>query len=158
MTGDRQSYFFDAGLRFECTQCGKCCTGGPGVVRVSNEEITALAEHLGISRQQFAAQFVRPFPPDALDEDGRPYPGSDSPGNPLLSLTETADHSCIFFADGRCTVYPVRPSQCRTFPFWMKNLRNEAAWQRVARSCPGIGRGPLRNREEILRIVSSSPA
>lgn len=157
MTHDLQRYFFDGGLRFECTQCGRCCTGGPGVVRVTDVEISALAGHLGLPREAFVARFVRPFPDEAVDEDGRPYPGSDAAGARFQSLTETGEGSCIFFAEGRCSVYAARPAQCRTFPFWLKNLRSEAAWLRAARSCPGIGRGPLRGRGAILETVAASP-
>lgn len=32
------------GLRFTCTQCGDCCTGEPGFVWVTDEEIAAIAE------------------------------------------------------------------------------------------------------------------
>ena len=31
------------GLRFECSQCGDCCTGEPGYVWVDEAEITAMA-------------------------------------------------------------------------------------------------------------------
>ena len=34
------------GLSFECTQCGNCCTGGPGFVWVEEEEIRAIADFL----------------------------------------------------------------------------------------------------------------
>ena len=36
------------GLRFECTQCGKCCTGAPGYVWLTIPEIYRIAEFLGI--------------------------------------------------------------------------------------------------------------
>ncbi|WP_296458322.1 hypothetical protein [Rubinisphaera sp.] len=38
--------WYKDGLKFECTQCGNCCTGGPGAVWVSEEEIQAIAEYL----------------------------------------------------------------------------------------------------------------
>ena len=46
-------YFFDDGLRFSCTQCGKCCTGAPGKVHVTGSEAAALAAHLGLTRWAF---------------------------------------------------------------------------------------------------------
>ena len=132
-------YFFDAGVRFECTQCGKCCTGAPGSVRVSDAEIAALANLLAVSRDEFSRLFIR-----KLDGIG-------------LSLTERDDGNCIFFKDGKCGVYSMRPAQCRTYPFWLKNLRSDEAWQRAAADCPGIGSGPLRDRDEILQHVGESP-
>jgi hypothetical protein len=92
-----------------------------------------------------------------VDDCGQPVPDSDDAGRPLSSLTETAEGSCVFFAEGKCSVYSARPAQCRTFPFWLKNLRSEEAWNRAAQKCPGIGAGPLRSRDEILRTVAESP-
>ena len=41
-------YPYADGLRFECTQCGNCCTGPPGRVWFSEEEGEAMAENLGV--------------------------------------------------------------------------------------------------------------
>jgi Fe-S-cluster containining protein len=40
-----------------------------------------------------------------------------------------------------CTIYPVRPLQCRTWPFWTDNLSSPDAWNRAAQTCPGMNRG-----------------
>ena len=39
--------WFKDGLRFTCTGCGDCCSGAPGFVWVSEEDIERLANHLG---------------------------------------------------------------------------------------------------------------
>ncbi len=39
--------WYQDGLRFTCTMCGKCCTGDPGYVWVTDEELAALAKFLG---------------------------------------------------------------------------------------------------------------
>jgi len=51
--------------------------------------------------------------------------------------------SCPFLEGTLCSVYEARPLQCRTFPFWPELLETEARWRRLARFCPGIGRGEL---------------
>ncbi len=33
-------------LNFTCSQCGNCCTGAPGVVWVTDEEIKEIADYL----------------------------------------------------------------------------------------------------------------
>ena len=38
-------------------------------------------------------------------------------------------------ADGRCTVDPVKPAQCATFPFWPELLEDP---ERMRRSCEGV--------------------
>jgi Fe-S-cluster containining protein len=50
-----------------------------------------------------------------------------------------------------CTVYPVRPRQCRTWPFWECNTESPAAWARAAAECPGCNQGELIPAEEITR-------
>jgi len=124
------------GLRFECTRCGNCCTGAPGVVWVTNEEVEDIAAHCGEQLAQVHALYTRPF------GKGR-------------SLREKANGDCIFYDRTQgCTIYPVRPRQCRTWPFWDSNVETEAAWQRTCEHCPGAGKGELIPVEEITRRLN----
>jgi Fe-S-cluster containining protein len=70
------------------------------------------------------------------------------------SLRESTHGDCVFLQDNQCRVHAVRPQQCRTYPFWFKNLRSEDRWRRTCSECPGIGRGRLYGREEILARVA----
>jgi len=133
---DNDRYFFSGGLRFSCVQCGACCKGAPGIVRVTQKEIEAIAEYLRCSAEEAAETFCRKT-------------GSGH------ALKEHADGRCIFF-ENTCTVYHVRPGQCRTFPFWVKNLRNEQAWKKASDGCPGIGTGAFFTFEEIIRMMDFS--
>src|SRR5215208_5153364 len=54
----KQPWYAD-GLNFTCTQCGNCCTGGPGYVWISREEIARLAEFLGITPEETLEQYCR---------------------------------------------------------------------------------------------------
>src|SRR3990172_7081258 len=100
-TDTKQEPWFQDGLRFQCTECGDCCTGAPGYVWVGRDEIAELAEHLGVSVADFERKYVRRV-------------GSRK------SLIEYANGDCVFFdgASRKCTVYQARPLQCRTWPFW----------------------------------------
>src|SRR6478752_4618903 len=104
---NKQPWYKD-GLRFECTQCGDCCTGAPGYVWVNREEIADLAQEMDLSVPEFETRFVRQV-------------------GIRKSLIEFANGDCVFFdAQARkCTVYNARPRQCRTWPFWQSNVRNE---------------------------------
>lgn len=126
--------WYAEGLAFECTGCGDCCTGAPGYVWVSDEEVDQLAAWLTLDRDVFVRRFVRKV-------------GSRK------SLVEFASGDCVFLDPDtrRCRVYPVRPGQCRTWPFWDSNLKTPAAWEATCRSCPGAGNGPLVPLEEIER-------
>ena len=121
--------WYREGLSFSCTRCGDCCTGVPGYVWVEPTEIEALAKHLGLSVDSFGERYLRKV--------GRRY-----------SLIEKPGGDCVFFDKG-CSVYPARPTQCRTFPFWRSNLKSERAWNEIADECPGIGQGQLFPVEEI---------
>jgi len=130
-------YFFDKGIRFACTGCGACCTGAPGTVYMSSGDIRAAAIFLSLSERAFIRLYLYPF--------------RDS-----YSIRESIGGSCLFYDRG-CTIYPVRPLQCLTFPFWTRNLRSEKTWTQVASHCPGIDRGTLFTREEILDLIDRSP-
>ena len=128
-------YFFDEGLRFACTGCGRCCTGAPGQVLLSDPEIERLAAHFGRDRGTFLRDYTHRVP------DG-------------ISLRERANGDCILLEGKGCSVHDLKPTQCGTFPFWANNLRNEENWRATERRCEGIGQGRLYSREEILALVN----
>jgi Fe-S-cluster containining protein len=121
------------GLRFTCTRCGKCCTGEPGFVWVNEEELAALAELRG----------------ETVDEVRERYTREATRG---VTLREKSNGDCVFYdrKEG-CTVYAVRPRQCRTWPFWESNVETPETWARTCQVCPGSGQGELIPAEEITR-------
>jgi len=129
-------YFFDSGIRFECRRCGACCTGDPGIVRISGPEIRILADFLKIPVSDLTRKHLRPITSG-------------------FSISEEADGACRFYDQG-CQIYPVRPLQCRTYPFWLSHMRSQRQWENALRQCPGIGSGPLYARERILDMISRS--
>ncbi len=136
------------GLSFTCTQCGNCCTGGPGYVWVSEVEIDRLAAHLKMERDEVLQRYCRKI-------SGR------------ISLKETLRaglHDCVFLkeipAEPRgaggvaqtrrvCGIYAVRPLQCRTWPFWQGNLASPENWSRAGSRCPGMDRGRRYTLQQI---------
>jgi Fe-S-cluster containining protein len=125
--------WYGDGLRFTCTRCGHCCTGEPGTVWVDDAELAAIAEHLGEPVEEVRALYTRWM------SRGR-------------TLREKANGDCVFYDRVQgCTVYPVRPPQCRTWPFWESNVATPASWRRTCDVCPGSGHGELIPVEEITR-------
>lgn len=124
--------FYQAGLRFACQpDCGACCAR-PGEVRVTREEIRALAAHEQLGIAEFRRSYVK-------RERGQ------------LRLADGPDGACVFLqADGRCGVYAARPTQCRSYPFWPEILVDPLRWELEGLRCPGIGRGDLIPLDEIL--------
>ena len=45
---DAPAPWYAEGLRFKCTQCGGCCTGGPGFVWFDEDEGAAMAKAKGL--------------------------------------------------------------------------------------------------------------
>ena len=142
-----QEWYRD-GLRFECSQCGNCCTGPPGAVWFTKKEAGAMATELGMSVPDFMSTWARKLH-----------------GNWSLKehLTEFG-WDCVFLdresTPGRaiCQLYGSRPSQCRTWPFWDENLKSREAWEEARRTtpCPGMGQGKLVPIESI-RIQRDTP-
>lgn len=108
------------GLPFHCTGCGACCTGSPGYVWVTREEIEEIAQFLGVSPEEFIKNQTRSI-------DGH------------LSLLEK-DHpyDCYFLKDKKCQIYPVRPKQCKSFPWWPENIASQENWNETAKRCEGV--------------------
>ncbi len=124
--------WYTDGLRFECSQCGDCCTGAPGFVWVSQTEIDAIAEEVGMASEQFEDTYVRKI-------------------GARRSLREFPNGDCVFFdtENKGCQIYGARPIQCRTWPFWDSNLKSEKAWKETCEECPGSGNGKVYSLEEI---------
>lgn len=113
-------YLFDP---LKCASCGgKCCRGESGYIWVKEDEIEAMSKVLGMSLEDFAIMYIRKV--------GHRYSLNEK------KLGEN-DHACIFFDEEKeqCSIYEVRPMQCRTFPFWEQFKKNE---QEVRDECPGI--------------------
>lgn len=146
--------WYSEGLQFTCTQCGNCCTGGPGYVWVSRREIRRIAAHLKLTPREVVEQYCRQV-------------------NGRYSLRERRNRGkfdCIFLTDQTvkrtpdgadreiettvrtCAIYPVRPLQCRTWPFWKSNLETPQTWDAANQRCPGMNQGRKFSQKEIERI------
>lgn len=132
MSKQSRKPWYREGLKFECTQCGLCCSGEPGYVWVEPDEIQAMADEMGRSVESFEADFVRKV-------------GTQK------SLREYPDGDCILLdpENRTCLVYAARPLQCRTWPFWDSNLESKKAWKETCEECPGAGKGKLYSFDEI---------
>lgn len=113
--------WYQEGLRFKCTECGKCCTGTPGIVWVSEKELLAMAEQVDLAPEDFALKYLRVV-------------------NGRMALLEKSDKSydCIFLDGKRCTIYETRPKQCSTFPWWPQNLESKESWEDLKEECEGV--------------------
>lgn len=128
-----------AGLRFSCTMCGNCCSGPPGYVLVTDEEVAALAKRLKITVEAFI----------------RDHTNMMSEGRSLNERQTEHGNDCEFLdrttMPGRaiCGVYEDRPKQCRTWPFWPSVVKSPSTWASSKRVCPGLDKGTLVTVQQI---------
>ncbi len=129
------------GLHFECMQCGRCCSGpSEGYIWVTKPEIEFIADFLKISVGRLRQEYLKHI------------------GLRTTIIEHPGTRDCIFLNHGlhgeqkRCMIYSVRPSQCRTWPFWPENLADPDAWNKAAQKCHGINHGRLYTHDEIEKI------
>ncbi len=112
---------------FETSACegceGNCCIGESGYIWVNPEEILKISEFLNLSLDKFYDKYLEKIK----------YRFS------LKEIEYNGGYRCVFFdlKEKRCGIYSVRPTQCRSFPFWDHFKTNI---KEVERECPGIVR------------------
>ena len=101
---------------YECQRCTACCRW-PGQVRLTELEITRLAQWQGMSEFDFIQKFTRL----ARVRSG-------------LALQEKPGGECVFLDGNDCSVQPVKPQQCRDFP----NGWNFPGFEKVCQARPHL--------------------
>ncbi len=128
----------EKGIRFECQGSGNCCVsrGNYGFVYLSKKDIKKLSDGFKITEQNFIKNYCQ-------KTDG------------FIHLKELKKNNgnCIFLKDNKCTVYKSRPIQCRTWPFWHENMNTKTWNNEIAKNCPGVGKGKVKTKKEILKQV-----
>jgi len=98
---------------FKCEQCGNCCRI-PGEVRINDEDIANIANHLDLSITEFINNYAE------ITGDRK-----------ALTLVEGPDFTCVFYsAEVGCEINSVKPKQCSSFPYsWRySNLEKICTW------------------------------
>jgi Fe-S-cluster containining protein len=129
-------------MRFLCQPgCIRCCEA-KGFVYVTRDDIARLAEYLGISRTEFKRRYLCGIAP-------------------LLRFRKQRHKQCPFLLANGCSVHPVKPLQCSSFPYWPELLASAEERREAAKYCPGMNRGPLVNvasaRETASRVQLAFP-
>ncbi|SFV64464.1 FIG00469387: hypothetical protein [hydrothermal vent metagenome] len=119
---NRDGYSFSF-IPSACDSCGgACCTGESGYIWAKYAEIEKMADFLELTIEEFATIYLRKVK--------HRY-------SIIEKKLDEGNYACIFFDNSlkRCSIYPVRPSQCRTFPFW-ETFKNSI--EEVKKECPGV--------------------
>lgn len=112
------------GLRFSCVPgCTRCCDTH-GYVYITEGDLVRIAAHMKLTAAEFEVRYVYRT-------------------RHLMRLRKPRQSQCHFLREGGCAIHPVKPTQCRTFPFWPELVETRTAWEQTGQRCPGIGTGPL---------------
>ena len=105
-----------------CATCGgKCCRGPSGYIWATLDEQEALAHHFSLSLQEFQRKYIERV---------------DSKYSFIETEVGKDDYACVFFDlnTQQCSIYELRPKQCRTYPFWSFFKKFP---ELVIKECPG---------------------
>jgi Fe-S-cluster containining protein len=98
---------------FECDCCGKCCTSE------FNDHVFLLDEDARRIIEKAGKGHLRPAPYfDLCDNLGRFYVMG-------YALKIKNGDNCIFYTDGRCEYYDIRPQICKIFPYMLHREADE---------------------------------
>ncbi|MFN3605090.1 MAG: YkgJ family cysteine cluster protein [Leptonema sp. (in: bacteria)] len=124
---------------FQCTQCGKCCYG-PGKVYFTKNDLIAIQQFLKLNHQKWKSLLEK------LNLQKKDQ----------LFVYYTND-KCLFLGKNNiCKIYPVRPLQCLSFPFWSSNFSSKKSLQNLIQNCPGSYLSPKKSKNfyhSIFKIV-----
>ena len=130
----RSGSWYADGVNFRCKapECSACCSGqrGEGYVWLNADEMETIAGFIGIDFDKFTRKYIRQV-------------------DYAFSLVEQPNHDCVFLKDGGCSIYEVRPTQCRTYPYWPSIVKSRQSWAKEAEQCPGIGDETFVPGEEV---------
>lgn len=94
---------YDIKVPFICRRCGRCCRQLG--VRTSSLDVEAIAAHLGLAPEEVARRYL----------DGATAPGGDQGRYGWMARSSP----CPFLSpQAECSIYPVRPSGCRSYPLY----------------------------------------
>jgi Fe-S-cluster containining protein len=108
-------------MGFKCLDCGECCRGQDNSVVVFPFEIRAILAATGL-------QWLHVVSPPEEGEWDR-----EGCFHTLEWRLKKENNSCRFYQKGRCSIYPVRPMLCSTYPFYLD--RGELMYS----ECRGLG-------------------
>jgi Fe-S-cluster containining protein len=95
---------------------------------MSPEELSLAADYTNMTTTDFMESYADQKMQSSSPEDDLPWI--------LVANKETEKGSACIFLDmetNHCQIYPVRPIQCSTYPFWTSILESEYHWNTEVR-------------------------
>jgi len=131
-------FYLKQPLYFECTACGACCTGGTDhYIAVNNNEAELIRKHLGVTLNWFRRRYIEHLTRDSWS-------------------IRLQDGQCVFLnQQGHCKIYNLRPTQCKTYPYWPELLETKKNWLNERKHCEGINKGQQISIRHIKRQLKT---
>ncbi len=85
----------------DCTKCANCCI----VLETSFEkdEFEHMCKSFNLDKEEFINKNTKPGEPEEEDK------------------IVLKDKPCMFLKDKKCTIYPLRPEECKSYPYLHKD-------------------------------------
>lgn len=146
-------------MKFKCEKCGHCCNDPSIIVTVTHHDIQRITRFLSFTPQE-AIKFLAFY---YLEDSAAAGKFIASPpirtikGDTFLGLLKDKEGKCVFLDNGnRCSIYPVRPMECRAFPFTFDVKKRWLCWgvAQKAKQCRGLNKGNAISAEVLDKIGS----
>jgi len=142
--------WYDKSISFACTSCGKCCTSKNKVkVFLNDSEINQISNYLQISTDHFISYYtdliydnkkkdnhseevLRYITLKSKGYDGKQHQQQPQQQNRCIFLSSSSENI------NKCSIYEVRPTQCRTYPYWPQHMIGRAEWLSESLNCEGM--------------------
>ncbi len=151
MPSDASPTWTGDGLHFFCTMCGACCTGPPGFVLYTEDDLDRMCARFDLTRDAFLERYTH----ETIE------------GQSLNEIKTEHGYDCVFLdrttipGKAVCSIHEDRPTQCRTFPWWPEHTQTRRLWERLGKECEGVNRveeGSFIPRDEIAKNLKKQDA
>ena len=155
-------------LRFECVNCGTCCTDGNTLVNTTYSDILRIKDGLNLTQDEIIeilGFYIFDKKPTTKEIDRMVVPPIETEkGLAFAGLKKRSSGQCYFYNNEkkRCSIYQFRPNFCRTFPFSFKLLidkgnSNESAikifyTEKGLQFCAGIEEAPIIEMDKWIQL------
>lgn len=129
------SFDHPEGVHFRCIRCGECC----GDTKEKTRRVLLLSEEA----EQIALAAAQPTVKFAVKVEGKA---------PYSYEMKKKDGKCVFFENGGCRIYSVRPLICRFYPFELKSLADGRYTFLYTSECKGINKGAVLSKNYFKKL------
>lgn len=130
------------GFSFSCQACGQCCKGfDTGEIFLFKKDVKRIFKHYDLRTSHEKEEFALTHFKIIEDSFKSKQKGTKKQLRKRfytlgLKIIAHPNDRCIFLNDDdRCSIYPIRPFQCRSYPFWRIVLTDEEEFEAHRKEC-----------------------